>query len=73
MTTTGEQAYRERYKRTNEQARGDIRVKGAGRAGSYISSGAEGRGAEDRRNDASQQRDLRPLTPPVTPDTQDTK
>ena len=54
MATTGEQAYRKRYKRTNEQARGDIRVKGADRAGSCISSGAEGRGAEDRRNDASQ-------------------
>ena len=52
MATTGEQAYRERYKRTNEQARGDIRVEGAGRAGSYISDRAEGRGAEDRRNDA---------------------
>ena len=64
MAITGEQAYRERYKRTNEQARGDIRVEGAGRAGSYISSRAgsyissragsyissraEGRGAEDR-------------------------
>ena len=34
MATTGEQAYRERYKRTNEQARGDIRVEGASRAGS---------------------------------------
>ena len=52
MATTGEQAYRKRYKRTNEQARGDIRVKGAGRADSYISSRAEGRRAEDRRNDA---------------------
>ena len=52
MATTGEQAYRERYKRTNEQARGDIRIEGAGTAGSYISSRAEGRGAEDRRNDA---------------------
>ena len=45
MATTDEQAYRERYKRTNEQARGDIRVEGAGRA--------KGRGAEDGRNDAS--------------------
>ena len=53
MATTGEQAYRERYKRTNEQARGDIRVEGAGRAGSYISGGAEGRKAEDRQSDAS--------------------
>ena len=53
MATTGEQAYRERYKRTNEQVRGDIRVKEAGRAGSYINSRAEGREAEDRRNDAS--------------------
>ena len=53
MATTGEQAYRERYKRTNEQARGDIRVEGGSRAGSCTSSGAEGRGAEDRRNDAS--------------------
>ena len=53
MATTGEQAYRERYKRTNEQARGDIRVEEAGRAGNYISSRAEGREAEDRRNDAS--------------------
>ena len=52
MATTGEQAYRERYKRTNEQARGDIRVEGAGRAGSCISDGAKGREAEDRRNDA---------------------
>ena len=52
MATTGEQAYRERYKRTNEQARGDIRVEGAGGAGSYISGGAKGRGTEDRRNDA---------------------
>ena len=43
MATTGEQAYRERYKRTNEQARGDIRVVGAGRADSYISNRAEGR------------------------------
>ena len=73
MATTGEQAYRERYKRTNEQARGDMRVEGAGGAGSCMSGGAEGRGAEDRRNDASQQRDLRPPTPPVTPDTQDAK
>ena len=48
-------------------------MEGAGRAGSCISDGAEDRGAEDRRNDASQQRDLRPPTPPVTPDTQDTK
>ena len=53
MATTGEQAYRERYKHTNEQARGDIRVEGDSRAGSYISSGAEGREAEDKRNDAS--------------------
>ena len=53
MTTTGEQAYRKRYKRTNEQARGDIRVERAGRAGYYISSRAEGRGVEDRRNNAS--------------------
>ena len=30
-----------------------MRVEGAGRAGSYISSRAEGRGTEDRRNDAS--------------------
>ena len=48
MATTGEQAYRERYKRTNEQARGDMRVEGADGAGSYISGRAEGRGAEDR-------------------------
>ena len=53
MATTGEQAYRERYERTNEQARGDIRVEGGGRAGSCISGRAKGRGAEDRRNDAS--------------------
>ena len=53
MATTGEQAYRERYKRTNEQARGDIRVEGAGRASSYTSGGAKGRGAEDRQNDTS--------------------
>ena len=53
MATTGEQAYRERYKRTNEQARRDIRVKEAGRASSYINSRAEGREAENRRNDAS--------------------
>ena len=53
MATTGEQTYRERYKRTNEQARGDIRVEGASRAGSYIGSRTKGRGAEDRRNDAS--------------------
>ena len=53
MATTDEQAYRERYKRTNEQARGDIRVEESGRANSYISNRAEGRGAEDRRNDAS--------------------
>ena len=53
MATTGEQAYRERYKRTNEQVRGDIRVERVNRAGSYISSRAKGRGAEDRRNDAS--------------------
>ena len=52
MATTDEQAYRERYKRTNEQARGDIRVEGAGRDSSYISSRAEGREAEDRRIDA---------------------
>ena len=45
MATTGEQAYRERYKRTNEQARGDMRVEGAGRAGSCISDRTEGRGA----------------------------
>ena len=54
MATTCEQAYRKRYKRTNEQARGDIRVEGACRVSSYISGRAEGRGAEDRRNDASQ-------------------
>ena len=54
MATTGEQAYRERYKRTNEQARGDIRAEGAGGASSYINSGAKGRKAENRRNDASQ-------------------
>ena len=53
MATTGEQAYRKRYKRTNEQARGDIRVEGAGGAGSYISGRAKDRGAEDSRNDAS--------------------
>ena len=53
MATTGEQAYRERYKRTNEQARGDMRVEGAGRASSCISDRAEGIGAENRRNDAS--------------------
>ena len=53
MATTGEQAYRKRYKRANEQARGDIRVKEAGRVSSYISGRAEGRGAEDRRNNAS--------------------
>ena len=53
MATTGEQAYRERYKRTNEQARGDIRVKRGSSASSYISSRAEGREAENRRNDAS--------------------
>ena len=53
MATTGEQAYRKRYKRTNKQAREDIRVERAGRASSYISSRAKGRGAEDRRNDAS--------------------
>ena len=58
MATTGEQAYRERYKRTNEQTRGDIRVEGASRASSYISSraedsGVEDRRVEDRRNDAS--------------------
>ena len=48
MATTGEQAYRERYKRTNEQARGDIRVEGVSRASSYISGRAKGRGAENR-------------------------
>ena len=48
MATTGEQAYRKRYKRTNEQARGDIRVEGASRASSYISGRAKGRGAENR-------------------------
>ena len=53
MATTDEQAYRERYKRTNEQARGNIRVEGAGRASSYISGRAKGREAEVRRNDAS--------------------
>ena len=53
MTTTGEQAYRERYKRTNEQARRDMRVEEVGRASSYISNRAEGRGVEDKRNDAS--------------------
>ena len=53
MATTGEQAYRERYKRTNEQARGDIRMEGGSRASSYISSRAEGRGTEDKRNDTS--------------------
>ena len=53
MATTGEQAYRKRYKRTNEQARGNIRVKEADRAGSYISSRAKGIEAENRRNDAS--------------------
>ena len=53
MATTGEQAYRKRYKRTNEQARGDIRVERADRTGSYISDRAKGRRAEDRRNDAS--------------------
>ena len=52
MATTDEQAYRKRYKRTNEQARGDIRVEEGSRAGSYISSRAEGRRVEDRRNDA---------------------
>ena len=51
MATTGEQAYRKRYKRTNEQVRGDIRVKGADRASGYISSRTKDRGAEDRRND----------------------
>ena len=30
-----------------------MRVEGAGGTGSYINSRAEGRGAEDRRNDAS--------------------
>ena len=53
MATTGEQAYRKRYKRTNEQTRGEIRVEEAGRASSYINSRAEGIGAENRRNDAS--------------------
>ena len=53
MATTGEQAYRERYKRTNEQVRGDIRIERADRASSYISNRAEGRGTENRRNDAS--------------------
>ena len=53
MATTGEQAYRERYKRTNEQARGDMRVKGAGGADSCMSGGAKDIGAENRRNDAS--------------------
>ena len=53
IATTGEQAYRERYKRTNEQARGDIRGEENSKASSYISSRAEGREAEDRRNDAS--------------------
>ena len=53
MATTGEQAYRERYKRTNEQVRGDIRVEEDSKTGSYTSSRAEDRGAEDRRNDAS--------------------
>ena len=52
MATTDEQAYRERYKRTNEQVRGDMRVEEASRASSYINSRAEGRRAEDRRNDA---------------------
>ena len=53
MATIGEQAYRKRYKRTNEQARGEIRVEGACRDSIYISSRAEGMGAEDRLNDAS--------------------
>ena len=53
IATTGEQAYRERYERTNEQARGDIRVERASRAGSCTSSRAKGIGAENRRNDAS--------------------
>ena len=53
MATTGEQAYRERYKRTNEQTRGDIRVEGSSRASSYINSRAEGRKVKDSRNDAS--------------------
>ena len=53
MATTGEQAYQERSKRTNEQARGDMRVEGVSGAGSCTSGRAEGRGAEDRRNDAS--------------------
>ena len=52
MATTGEQAYRERYKRTNEQVRGNIRVERADRASSYINSRTEGKRAEDRRNDA---------------------
>ena len=53
MATTDEQAYRERYKRTNEQARGDIRVEGASKASSYINSRAEGIKVEDKRNNAS--------------------
>ena len=48
MATTGEQAYRERYKRTNEQARGDIRVERASTASSYINGRAKGRRAENR-------------------------
>ena len=48
MATTGEQAYLERYKRTNEQARGDIRVEKAGRASSYINSRAKGIEVENR-------------------------
>ena len=53
MATTGEQAYRERYKRTNEQARGDMRAEETGGASIYISGSTDGREAEDRRNDAS--------------------
>ena len=53
MATTGEQAYRKRYKRTNEQVRGDIRVEGDSRASSYISSRAKGKGIENKRNDTS--------------------
>ena len=48
MATTGEQAYRKRYKRTNEQVRGDIRVEGNSKTSSYINSRAEGKGAENR-------------------------
>ena len=53
MATTGEQAYRKRYKRTNEQVRGNRRVERINRVSSYRGSKAEGIGAEDRRNDAS--------------------